>query len=809
MKQSLLADLLSVCPAGAHVLGAAFSRDPGHATRGDWFAHKAEAGTVWDTDNGQALNKYLCVSAFSDVVRRKDTFVAQLALMIDDVGGEIDTAKVPTTLEPTWTIETSKGNYQLWYVFSDPITDRGLAEALVGALQSKGFSKADGGDTGFAGVTRYGRPDKGVNSKPEALDGHGKPWRVKGTRTGGLVTVQGVLNAFEITEADLKGRRKVKAGGSGPQSDLELAEAIEGDTLAGWLAEQGLVKRWRDDGWLDITCPWVEEHTGGLDNGTAYRLARFSGSGRGGFKCHHGSHVDRGLADLWAWAEGEGWQNPWAVPDAADEFGALDEDGETVGGKAWRREQLAEAHVWVRDLGVFFDLDKGITESSEHLELSIQQYAQSKEVDVAVGKYAQRMYGYQELDGEDKDGKPKKSFFRIGTWLRDVRGRVVDKLTWDPRQPRLFEQEGCSHANSYIAPPLLMQRHPEGNVGPWLALLNHLVPEPEYQEPILDWLAHQVQFPGVKRNWHILLGGGMRIGKDSLFQPVVGALGSLCRQAGEKEIKSDFEDYLIEKLVVVFQEIATLHERLAIEDGLKNALADPPKMLPCTKKGKGTVSIPNVVNIIAMTNREMPLNLSTGDERWFAYWSHAQKLAPADYKAYWTWLQGGGDMAVIAYLQRRKIRTDFYTGAPVTAWKESLMGASGGRLAVMLRGLLEAGEGVFGLELIREDDIMDALCTHQDWAEASLVAKRNAMNEAGIVQAKDTVVKVGHGTQRLRLRTTRNAEKLNAMTGKDRATVYWTARMNVKPLVDRKDCELWVTDSVYSKHVKLCGQPKG
>jgi hypothetical protein len=137
------------------------------------------------------------------------------------------------------------------------------------------------------------------------------------------------------------------------------------------------------------------------------------------------------------------------------------------------------------------------------------------------------------------------------------------------------------------------------------------------------------------------------------------------------------------------------------------------------------------------------------------------------------------------------------------------MGASGGRLAVMLRGLLEAGEGVFGLELIREDDIMDALCTHQDWAEASLVAKRNAMNEAGIVQAKDTVVRVGEGTQRVRLRTTRNAEKLNAMTGKDRATVYWTARMNVKPLVDRKDCELWVTDSVYSKHVKLCGQPKG
>jgi hypothetical protein len=329
-KPSLLSDLLSVCPDGAHVLGAAFRGDPHTVQRGAWMARTAGPGTVWETDIGP-LNKYLCVSAFNEPVCRKTAFVAQLALMVDDIGGTIPLDKLPADLSPTWLIETSPENYQAWYVLADPITDMGMAGAMVSALQAKGFCKPDGGDTGFAAVTRWGRCERGVNGKPGARDEQGKPWQVRGERQNGLVTVQEVLDAFGITADDLKTRRKKDAAaGPGPQSDLELNEAARSDTLAQWLAEQGLVQRWRNDGWLDITCPWVEDHSGGDSTGTSYRLARFSGSGKGGFKCHHGSHIDRTLVDLWAWAEAEGWQNPWAVPDAVVEFEPLDEAGESV-----------------------------------------------------------------------------------------------------------------------------------------------------------------------------------------------------------------------------------------------------------------------------------------------------------------------------------------------------------------------------------------------------------------------------------------------------------------------------------------------
>ena len=650
MKQSLLADLLSVCPAGAHVLGAAFSRDPGHATRGDWFAHKADLGTVWDTDNGQALNKYLCVSAFSEVVRRKDTFVAQLALMIDDVGGEIDTAKVPTALEPTWTIETSEGNYQLWYVFADPITDRGLAEELVGALQAKGFSKADGGDTGFAGVTRYGRPDKGVNSKPEALDRHGKPWRVKGTRSGGLVTVQEVLEAFGITEADLKGRRKLGVGGCGPSSDLDLAEAIEDDTLAGWLAEQGLVKRWRDDGWLDITCPWVDEHTGGLDNGTAYRLARFSGSGRGGFKCHHGSHVDRDLRDLWAWAEGEGWQNPWAVPNAADEFDVLDETGDPVAANV--QDMLAERYVWVPGRGAFLDFETGDYVSSTSLERSVSALPG---VTHERGKDNNSLFGFREPGPK---GKP--IFYKIGTWLAHIAGCTVDSVTWEPGEERIFERESLRFANIWKP----VEAFPPAPARLWVEHVKLLYPE--QASAIFDWMAYVVQNPAGKVNHALVLGGTQGSGKNAILAPfeLVPGFASSTKMS---EVMGGYGDWAYGVKVAIINEAKRTKDYSAddVHNALKTFIARPPYTLRVNGKFKHVITCPNLLAAAISTNYIDGLHLDKGDRRYLICWT---EIVPSDayFTALFDWINGGGWRDVIGHLQARDI-SHFNPNAP-PAW---------------------------------------------------------------------------------------------------------------------------------------------
>jgi hypothetical protein len=63
------------------------------------------------------------------------------------------------------------------------------------------------------------------------------------------------------------------------------------------LQDRGLYKKPLGEGRHDITCPWLHEHTGQVDDGTAY----FEPDDLwpiGGFKCHHGHCTQRHIRDL-------------------------------------------------------------------------------------------------------------------------------------------------------------------------------------------------------------------------------------------------------------------------------------------------------------------------------------------------------------------------------------------------------------------------------------------------------------------------------------------------------------------------------
>jgi len=51
-------------------------------------------------------------------------------------------------------------------------------------------------------------------------------------------------------------------------------------------------------GWQDVICPWLDEHSGRVDNGAAIREPAEENGWVGAFRCHHGSCVHRGWRDL-------------------------------------------------------------------------------------------------------------------------------------------------------------------------------------------------------------------------------------------------------------------------------------------------------------------------------------------------------------------------------------------------------------------------------------------------------------------------------------------------------------------------------
>jgi hypothetical protein len=69
--------------------------------------------------------------------RRKFQFSTLHAIMLDDLGGKIPMERL--TLAPTWSIETSSGNYQAGYALRDPIQEGSLADRLMNAVVTAGL----------------------------------------------------------------------------------------------------------------------------------------------------------------------------------------------------------------------------------------------------------------------------------------------------------------------------------------------------------------------------------------------------------------------------------------------------------------------------------------------------------------------------------------------------------------------------------------------------------------------------------------------------------------------------------------------
>lgn len=261
-----------------------FTSAPGDASRGEWAGWPAR--NARDVPAG-SMNTYATVSTFlrgedGRYRRRKALFAAMHAIMVDDVGTKI--AESAIVLPATVRIETSPGNYQDWLRLDPPIADRALAERLVDRMIAAGLT-ASGRDPGMKGVTRYGRLPDGVNTKPRSTG----PWRhrVIEVRADHAYTVDEIAEAYAL---DLTPPPPARFG---PVGDPAGAE-----TLLEKLRAVGLYQGPLDEGWHAITCPWVHEHTAGVDTGTAYREPHETNGWHGAFRCHHGHCDERRLRHL-------------------------------------------------------------------------------------------------------------------------------------------------------------------------------------------------------------------------------------------------------------------------------------------------------------------------------------------------------------------------------------------------------------------------------------------------------------------------------------------------------------------------------
>lgn len=258
--------------ARAHVTG--FVTDPGAAGRAEWAGKVARAVNDLDV----AANTFFDVSLFSPAPdgaarRRKELFEAMYVLVIDDVGtkAQADTLTKRHGLpQPSYELETSPGNWQWGYIFDQPETDQARIQNLINGIVAKCFN---GVDPGMKGVTRYVRMPVGINTKEKyrRADGSFPPHKLTAWRPGLRFTLESLALPLGI---DLEAPVALDS--------VVIGQDVPNHAIFSMIPAKGAMK---PNGWTDVTCPWVHEHTDAADNGSAV-LIRPNGSVA--FECHHG-----------------------------------------------------------------------------------------------------------------------------------------------------------------------------------------------------------------------------------------------------------------------------------------------------------------------------------------------------------------------------------------------------------------------------------------------------------------------------------------------------------------------------------------
>lgn len=264
----------------------------GKKINGGWWPVAWKDGKYINTK----ANCYACISSSIKTPNPKTgverywrgeaSFGHGLALMVDDIGtgkgskGGLELEYFYSILMPTATVETSPGNFQLWYMLDAPEPSMVKFKSFLNSFVTNVLKK--GGDNTIKDVSRYGRMPTGVNNK-----------RVDGELKYPVVDARGKAVPYEVTlrEADYSRRYSIdsisRAFGfevlipvarefeiNPDEYDwdvvwLRMAEKLLGAAKMGEGSGGDVVLNM--SGKYRIQCPWGHEHTNSDPYGAYFR----------------------------------------------------------------------------------------------------------------------------------------------------------------------------------------------------------------------------------------------------------------------------------------------------------------------------------------------------------------------------------------------------------------------------------------------------------------------------------------------------------------------------------------------------------
>ena len=288
------------------------NKDDGDRPPGFWnVAETHDAFTKWKPET-QKVPWYISVGSVDGTMNDKGTalkrgranVVRMHFLMLDDIGGADQSKANEPPVQPTAKIVTSEddqGNDNMqWDYALEPNADQPRYEALLEYCHEQGW-----GDGGAGGSYRICRIPGSANVK-EGRGGYKSvviDWHPD--RCWGLDDLADKLGCTDLDArvammaTNKKGVRKsVGVVGVSPLANI--------DPLYDWLLANGHVVQDNGGDFVDVSCPWMSDHTSGGSTAGYSPLGRGSGDWvqSRGFRCLHESHKGRGFkVAMKAWGE--------------------------------------------------------------------------------------------------------------------------------------------------------------------------------------------------------------------------------------------------------------------------------------------------------------------------------------------------------------------------------------------------------------------------------------------------------------------------------------------------------------------------
>jgi hypothetical protein len=279
----------------------------------------------------------------------------------------------------------------------------------------------------------------------------------------------------------------------------------------------------------------------------------------------------------------------------------------------------------------------------------------------------------------NKDGSPRMSngnpvLMTPNTWLD--KNQAVEQMTWAPGLPMLikerliaeggwFDHAGATCFNLYRPPTI---KHGDSmQAGRWVDHVKKVYPDDWLH--IINWLACRVQHPEIKINHNLVLSGKPGIGKDTMLEPAVQAVGPWnCTEVSPEDLFGSFNGYL-KSVLLRISEARDMGEvnKFQLYERMKTMGAAPPDVIRVNEKYLKEHTIVNVVgNIITSNYKTEGLYLPADDRRHYVAWSD---LTQADFDgayfdAMYRWYEQEGGFGHVASFLATHDLSSFNPKAP-------------------------------------------------------------------------------------------------------------------------------------------------